>query len=497
MRPQLTFSFGPASITFGTMAGLVLAVAAVGCGYNPHYLSGHTKCATSGDACPSGYQCRQADNVCVSIGAGGSGQAGSGTAGGGGQGPGGAAGTAGTTGSGGIGGAPGTAGSGQPAGAGGTGGSAGATGLAGHGGTSGTAGTGAAGSGTAGTAGGCGDITMSPANCGACGHACGAGQCTAGVCQPFVVPGVTASSIAVDSGNLYFTQSTKVLRCPEAGCGGLAPAQLDDMGPTGYGTWSVNVTNGSLFFMSSPTQSGTEHDDLFMCMLAGCPSPAPTVATARYGVAYLWNSGSDIYYSDTDAKATYRRACLPNGGTCDATVTIIPEGVDQRLLAASATEFYFVDALGLQKCPYAGCPGTTAAATGATLLLGPVGAGSLPTEVFYFNGLIYLQFGDTHTLSGAIRTCNPVDCDGHVAKPIIQGHDVLVGLSVDAQGEYWIEGTTLYMCAANGCLGGAKTLATGVTHTFNPALSTRPIVTDDAFVYWLNDDAGVVKAVAK
>ena len=53
------------------------------------------------------------------------------------------------------------------------------------------------------------------------------------------------------------------------------------------------------------------------------------------------------------------------------------------------------------------------------------------------------------------------------------------------------------MCTANGCLGGAKPLATSVTHTFNSALATRPIVTDDAFVYWLNDDAGVVKAIAK
>jgi hypothetical protein len=298
---------------------------------------------------------------------------------------------------------------------------------------------------------------------------------------------------------MYFTQGKKVLRCAKTGCGGLTPVQIDDMGATGYDTWSVNVTNGTVFFMSAPTQAGTEHDDLFYCPLAGCPSPAPILASARYMVNYLWNVGNDVYHSDADLKRTYRRVCQPNGGACDAAMTtIIPEGVDLRLLAASANEFYFVDALGLQKCPYAGCPGTTATATGATLLLGPQGAGLVPTLVFYFNGLIYMQFGDAnHTLSGAIKTCTPADCDNHVAKTIIQGRNPLVGLTVDAQGEYWIEDNVLYMCTANGCLGGAKTLATGVTRLFNTALSTRPIVTDDAFIYWLNDDAGVVKAIAK
>jgi len=184
---------------------------------------------------------------------------------------------------------------------------------------------------------------------------------------------------------------------------------------------------------------------------------------------------------------------------------IIPEAIGQRLLAASSTEFYFVDSLGLQKCAYTGCTGTTSTATGATLLVGPIGVGLIPTEIFYFNGLIYMQYGDTqHTASGAIRTCTPGNCDNATPKAIVQGQgDPIVGLTVDAQGEYWFQAGNLYMCTANGCIGGPKTLATGVTYVLNDALSTRPIVTDDAFVYWLNDGTGNansasnVKAIAK
>ncbi len=284
-----------------------------------------------------------------------------------------------------------------------------------------------------------------------------------------------------------------MLACPKTGCV-LQPTQLDDMGINGYSTWSVVVTNGTLFFMSAPTQAGTEHDDLFICPLTGCPAPPTILAAARFGVSYLTNAGNDVYWSDQDAKRTYRRACQPNAGPCDiGAPTIIPEGIDLRLLAARADEFYFVDALGLQKCPYAGCPGTVATATGATPL-SPL----IPTGVLYFGGLIYMQFGDAmHTLNGAIRTCTPGDCDAHVAKNFIANRDVVRGLTVDKDGVYWMESTTLFSCPRSGCVGGPKTLATGVARTFNTALSAQLIVTDDAFVYWINDDAGVVKRIAK
>ena len=102
-------------------------------------------------------------------------------------------------------------------------------------------------------------------------------MCTLGVCQATTLAGVTAAtSISVDATRIYFTSSTKILACPKSGCV-LAPTQLDDMGMGGYSTWAVNVTNGNLFFMSAPTQAGTEHDDLFECPLTGCPSPAPII----------------------------------------------------------------------------------------------------------------------------------------------------------------------------------------------------------------------------
>lgn len=454
----------------GIAAALIALCAGVTtCTFSPNYQSGVTKCASSDPLCPSGFACDRGLGVCVTAD-GGAADAPADQPAGDNDAPGGTGGA--LAGSGGATGAGGTIGSG---GAGGSGGATGADAAV-----------------DASEAGCTADIATSPTNCGACGHSCGGGACDRGVCQPYVLPDVTASSIAVDDSRLYFTQSTKVLACPKTGCV-LAPTQLDDMGVNGYSTWSVVVTNGTLFFMSAPTQAGTEHDDLFICPLTGCPAPPTILGAARFGVSYLTNAGNDVYWSDQDAKKTYRRTCQPNAGMCADAVTVIPEGVALSALDARADEFYFVDTLGLQKCPFAGCPGTTATATGATLLTSLV-----PTGVVYYGGLVYLQFGDAmHTLNGAIRTCTPVDCDGHMPKNFLANRDVVRGLTVDADGVYWMEQTTLYACPRTGCVGGPKTLATNVTRMTNSALSTRLIVTDAQFVYWINDDAGVVKRVAK
>jgi hypothetical protein len=439
---------------------------AVGCSYSPHFVSGVTQCADSTPLCPSGFVCDTAAGVCVNS-------------------PGGNDASADTKSD--------TTTSDAPAdhpadGVADTGGPSDAPADTGGGDTHADTGTDA----------GCtANIATSADNCGACGHSCGGGMCMLGVCQATTLAGVTAAtSISVDATQIYFTTGTKILACPKSGCV-VAPTQLDDMGTGGYSIWAVNVTNGNLFFMSAPTQAGTEHDDLFECPLAGCPSPAPVIGMAMpYGVDYLANAGNDVYWSDDQAKKTFRRACPASSGVCDATVpvvTVLNESVGPHLLAGSAgTELYFVDAAGLQKCPYAGCPGTPAVPTPTVLTT------MLPTGVVAYGGLLYLQFGDLmHTLNGAIRTCNPVDCDAQTPKSFIANRDPITALTVDAQGVYWLEDTNIYTCPRTGCVGGARMLATSLVPGPNSGFNAHPIVTDDAFVYWIQDAAGTVMRIAK
>ena len=60
----------------------------------------------------------------------------------------------------------------------------------------------------------------------------------------------------------------------------------------------------------------------------------------------------------------------------------------------------------------------------------------------------------------------------------------------------------IYSCPLSGCVGGPKTLATGVTRMINPITDTHVLTTDDTFVYWINDGSsvdspGAVMRVAK
>lgn len=296
--------------------------------------------------------------------------------------------------------------------------------------------------------------------------------------------GISATSISVDQTQIYFSNANKLLACPKSGCV-LAPTQLDDMGTSGYPVGNVLVTNGSLFFVSAPTQS-TERDSVYLCPLAGCPSPATIIAHGGLnGLYWFGNAGNDVYYS-IDAKQVSRLSCQPNAGACTTGSPVVPE--IPNVLVANSSEIYFVDTLGLQKCPYAGCPGT-ATATGATVLTSLV-----PTGIVFSagTGLVYMAFGNMNQFgSGAIRTCTMATCDAQMPKVFVSGRDVVTGLTVDATGVYWVETSTLYTCPITGCVGGPRTLATGITAT-----TVQP-VTDDAFVYWIDDAAGTVKRVAK
>ncbi len=54
----------------------------------------------------------------------------------------------------------------------------------------------------------CGDIGTDSHNCGACGHDCAGGACSAGICQPVVLAaGLTRpGSMAIDDANVYWTE---------------------------------------------------------------------------------------------------------------------------------------------------------------------------------------------------------------------------------------------------------------------------------------------------
>lgn len=122
------------------------------------------------------------------------------------------------------------------------------------------------------------DLASDAKNCGACGHDCLGGACTAGVCQPFVV-GVGLSgpaNPAVDeNGMLFFTTNDGAVRsCSATGCG--AGANLvtrlspDAANPVLTG---LAVRAGTVYF------SAYYESSVYSCPVGGCAAATPLVTT--------------------------------------------------------------------------------------------------------------------------------------------------------------------------------------------------------------------------
>jgi hypothetical protein len=336
----------------------------------------------------------------------------------------------------------------------------------------------------------CGNGCINPAtslmHCGRCNHSCGGGACVMGVCQPStVVDGMHVNDLAIDPTGMFFTVGKQVLECPKNGCGMLAPRQVADM-PNDASF--VTTANGNVLFVSAPGQV-TERPTLFICPLAGCPTPVPMVSMPSFsGPSEVATAGDDIYWIDPDA-GLRRRTCGANGGACMPTVQIAPRGL--TALSASATEVFFRDTMangfGLAKCPNTGCPPAPATPT------------KLSTATFnqtvFFDGLIYLvRAGRPELPEGAIQTCTPTDCGGGTPKVFVNQRMGPSNLVIDRTGLYWLEvtdptmGAVVYSirtCPVSGCVGGPRLLASNV--------KARSLGVDDAFVYWINGapaDAG-------
>jgi hypothetical protein len=337
----------------------------------------------------------------------------------------------------------------------------------------------------------CINPATSPMHCGACNHSCGGGMCVMGVCQPAtLVDGIHVNDLAVDPSGLYFTTGKRVLECAKTGCGALVPRQVADM-PMETGL--ITAANGSVLFVSAPGQN-TTRPTLYICPLAGCPTPVPAVSGASFsGPSEVATSGDDVYWIDPDA-GLRKRTCAPSGGACLPFVQIAPRGV--TALSASPTEVFFRDTTangnGLAKCPSTGCPAPPALPTKL--------ATTAFAETAYFDGLVYLvRTARPELPEGDIETCAAADCDGKPPKVFVNGRMGPAGAVVDRTGVYWVEAAeggadfTIRTCPLSGCLGGPRLLATG---------KVRSMRVDDDFVYWIDGAVGdpgpsPIKRVAK
>jgi hypothetical protein len=320
------------------------------------------------------------------------------------------------------------------------------------------------------------DVANDPANCGRCGHSCGAGTCLNGRClntlasggtSPFRVivhndvvywsssnfggsPGVYSPEavlvdggsrhtlaeaggalfgIAADNTNVYYAEGAFARYVGhDGGASGTLPGSLSaPLGDIAIGMDGIYVAAGS----SAGYEGG---------VVAEYPSPTFTpkispigltpTALAVVGQAFVFSSDANQLSQDAGQVLT----CTP---PCSGTPSVVAGGLSLPVtIVTDGTTVFFAttgDVLGttnngvVMACPVTGCsPGVVVAdqvAFGAALALDPSGPN--------------LYFGEART--GDIWRCPKSGCGAGRAlgTKIISGQLGVVALAVDANAIYW------------------------------------------------------------
>jgi hypothetical protein len=309
-------------------------------------------------------------------------------------------------------------------------------------------------------------LASDPHDCGACGHDCQGGACTAGTCQPIVVgpSGVGSdfypSPLAVDTAAAFWFANTDVASCAKSGC---SKASLVSTG--GLAGTALAIDAASVFF------TGVTDDKLRSVPRGGGAATviASTLQPQAHGIAA---DGTNVYFtviSDLFTGLGRIMSCPRTGCGGGSPVPVSsPQGRPQNLLV-SAGRLLWTSSQGAWKCTLPAC-------VDATKLVS-AGASSIATD----GTTLYLAAGTS------VLTCPLAGCSDSPA-PLVAGGGVLavddatVYFAVNEQtGPYsYTTKTSISSCPKSGCTA-PKLVLDGFLGT-----GIDTLVADGAFLYWAN-----------
>jgi hypothetical protein len=171
--------------------------------------------------------------------------------------------------------------------------------------------------------GGCGgaNLQTDAKNCGTCGHDCGGGACSAGVCQAWtIVAGqFGGAEIAVDATHLYWTSvgNTQVLRAALDGTGLTALVTDPNIYPEAIALDDTNV------YWVDDSETGSVQT----CPKTGCGDAGARLVTSATldDPTGLTVDGKNVYWAETETGGIGRASKL-DGGAYTYVVTNLDNG---------------------------------------------------------------------------------------------------------------------------------------------------------------------------
>lgn len=329
------------------------------------------------------------------------------------------------------------------------------------------------------------DLATDPKHCGACGHDCLDGACSAGKCQPFVLAkGLPQPSLLrVVDGVVYWANGDGSVRsCSTKGCE-QQPKLVMKVGTSNTVLSGLDVRDGTVFVAGYSTQQ------IYSCPIAGCTTTTTLAANQQVPVD-VKSDGTNVYYINS-TRASVERCVLP---TCGAGPTRIAAGAPtwSGLEVAGQTAYWLDDGPGndysraiLYRARKTQVDG------GAEVLLDDL---PFPGSFIVRDQTLFMTQGGPRTDGGPPSgVVSAIDLDAGLATVTLATKQLSPsGIAVDATHVYWFSlgDGSLQRCEVAGCNDAPAMLVSGQNRPFGPALG------DDA-IYWTEYLSGTVKGLAK
>jgi hypothetical protein len=318
----------------------------------------------------------------------------------------------------------------------------------------------------------CVDTATSADHCGACGHSCGGGKCSASVCQPVVVASnITGPlGVAAAGGSAFWLRNGAVERCPVTGCTG-APTLITSevaIGAEQPGGTTIVTDGNQVAWIATGNASGNGRD-VFNCGVAGClngfgPKTSTGLTDAPTQIAL---EGSTLFSTqNTGAEKMGPISTLVMTGT--GIGSDIPSGI-----AADATNVYVV--------------GVSQSATGVDRCTRAAGGGLCTNPTRLFVGAKYVAAGAgvvVATSTDGIKLCASTGCGGS-AKVVMASDKDAAAIAASSAFAVWANpgstttgDGTVRACELPACAS-PRTIATAQDHPIAVTIA-------DGFVYWVN-----------
>lgn len=323
----------------------------------------------------------------------------------------------------------------------------------------------------------CVDEQTDATNCGACGHNCLGGSCSAGVCQPVTLVSssdVYGGYVATDGSNVYWTTPSQLLSCSVGG--GCGTGTVVYTAPSGWRVYGVALPSSSSPDSASAYVGANDEADEVSYLVQVTKA---TLATKAMPLPSSITEPSNLVFDSVDSRVYLANPgnlarVAPDGTQASVVLESVAFQLGVQTLAVDSMHVYAAAAGtdDVYACPLIGTCGP------ANLAMTGLGAGLMGA---YSDGNYLWAAG-----SSAIYRC-ATDMTCATPTPFASGQSGPQSIVADASHVYWADGTDIKRCSVGGCVGSPTVYVSGI----NPG-ETWDLAQDTVAIYWL-DQTGVHK----